>query len=544
MNLEPAQTNQRLWRVLSVNFAKAQELFEEYKNERSDMLNRLLLNEFKPAIIRKLSLPQQYQTFTFLGDIARRSYLHKEAHDYHRWAYETTQEFGTPLEQVDALVNLHNSTWRNNPQESLKLLNQAFQICEQEKIAHIRLPKILYELGFTCHYLQNLDQAIDYYEQARTACRQQESLDLVRLATILNDLAHAYYLRGDHRALSETYLNLALKYRKHYEAEIKRSETASANDKAEAALHVGMALNTSGEIFRYKNHIRTAIERYTEALKFFVEDKNYEWQVKALTGRGEALRRLAAQQRELFPEESAGHTRKAELDFDSALDLCSRYSIINESDTANRRKGRSLHDRALVLKETDKVAAQSLLQEARQHFERGLEFARRLNDDLEQLENLTEIVFLGDDETELAAPADRPRLEAKHQQTLNELAALINRNPPVYQLPVFANLLEMERAAHLYVLGNYDEALKHYLHAFSKLAADSGYGATRYHAHLDHLKSRIETLPDLALVQRWCAAFIKVWQQTLQNGTLIPLVEVHPDLVVWCEEYAGLLTRG
>ena len=70
------------------------------------------------------------------------------------------------------------------------------------------------------------------------------------------------------------------------------------------------------------------------------------------------------------------------------------------------------------------------------------------------------------------------------------------------------------------------------------LAADPGYGRTRYKQHFAHLASQIEKLPpDVA--KNWCEAFIKAWEKAPVVGkpdrTLAQEVR-RPDLVVWCRQ--------
>src|SRR5690606_24897241 len=82
---------------------------------------------------------------------------------------------------------------QTNPSQSLQLLKQAEQLCEQAE--HLR-PRVFYEMGFTYKEMQSLAKAVKWYERAKSEAISRK--DTYRLAFILNDMGFAHSVMGDH----------------------------------------------------------------------------------------------------------------------------------------------------------------------------------------------------------------------------------------------------------------------------------------------------------------------------------------------------------
>jgi tetratricopeptide (TPR) repeat protein len=309
----------------------------------------------------------------------------------------------------------------------------------------------------------------------------------------------------------------------------------------QSALFVGLSRNTLGEYHRYVGELDEAVKDYDEAFQRFGEVNDYYWQAKCLCARGETYRRLAWQAWERERDESVvqGFSNQAQEDITESLYLCEKYQLDDERDTAYRRLGRLSHDRGLIAQRQNNLAqARENLEEAYQYFRRGLEFARKTRETLEELENLTELAFLADDAIVMYR---NERVPEHYQGTVKELEKALKKHKKdaqrIYQYPVFEALMKMEQAAIAYAEGDYRTALKGYVEAYKGLGIFPGYGHTRYSQHLGHLTKQIANLPKDEQV-RWCKKFIDVWKKTEIPGrdgqTLAEALL--PDLVKSCNK--------
>jgi len=459
-------------------------------------------------------------------------------------------------QQIDCLLGLHNCTWQTAPLESLKILERALMLSKQYRE---KRPKILYEIGFTKRRVDDIESAVEYYKKALEEANQIKETEIA--PTLLNDLGYALSYMSEYTE-AKVYVELSREIRRKkldvvqwkLNSVVQQLRTASPElsrellsqqkslnrELKEARLKLGFTFNTLGEISRFSGDLARATGEYSEALSIFKDEKNTYWQVKALHSRGEAHRRIA---KILFEDHrlsaSEEFDKKTYEDISSCLALCEQYGYEIESDTAYRRMGRLLHDRAF---RTDNPKQKlEFLDQAQEYFEKGLQIAVRTKDSLEELENLTEIAFLVNDRLALlGVNHDGLKFKEEIEKSEKEIArlreAVVNHppdKPKIYHFPVFANLLKLEEGAFQYTLGNYAESLKYYLDGFLGLASDPGYGSVRYRQHRDHLLEQLRGIGDYKEEKHWCETFIKAWEKEKMKRTkpLKTLAQVHPDLI-------------
>ncbi|MCZ7542706.1 MAG: hypothetical protein M5R40_03830 [Anaerolineae bacterium] len=539
--------------------------FFDLAERLNEDLNKLLAGEIEPFIDR-FGPQDQYEIYTRLGQIEANLQRLTDASNYYQQALKAAETLGDDEKWIHAHLALHNVTWQRSPKRSLE--EYLWPALERSQARHPRaIPAAQYEIGFTYKMMQDIHNAVKWYERAKESVRQHGG-STKRQGIILNDLYFVYTYLGEYRR-AEIGINEALKIRHGALRDVQRRlqelrariEAASPEAKPallkeenrfqleerDAALFVGMSYSTLGEISRYESKLDTAVYCYTEALKIFAAQEDFKWQAKALFSRAEAHRRIALEKLTLHdPAGSEAEWKLAESDLEDSLYLCRRYYIIDERDTAHRRKGRYLHDRAVWLYRAGRVdEARRALDHARQEFEEGLRFATRTNDVLEEFENLTEIAFLANDLVTIAG--EHPT--TVHNGYIDRLSGALDKHRAdearLFQFAVFENLLQIEQGAYLFATGDRDKALAAYLEGFAGLASDPGYGTTRYLMHYNHLIERIESIDDKPTARAWCEAFIDKWQTARvkqRGGEALTLAQVHPDLIEWCS--LQMLTRN
>lgn len=542
------------------DFAQAKQLLIEYSRDRSDILDRLIINEVKPEVVELFEKQDRYELYTLLGEISRRAYLLEPSQRYWTCAFEIAREMGLFEQQVQALIAQHNSTWQLEPKSSLAILERAFAIsAAAEKLR----PDVLYEIGFTHRQMENLEEAIKWYKEAQKMAAFHHQGNVMR--TVLNDMGYAYLQKGDYGE-AEIHINKAGELRQRHRdilsqeliklEERMNDETTPDEQRQQlteqkniledqvhdATLKLGMTYNTLGEMGRYQGDLAQATINYSQALSIFNKEGAHYWIAKALHGRGDAHRRLAADSfNKNRKESSASFEERAQEDIETSLKLCEQYGFVQESHTAHRRMGRLLHDRAFRV--ADPKQQIDLLDQALQFFEKGLQIAQEVGNTLEELENLTEIAFLADDRVAILRQhfPDKAREEEKKiTKYIERLRQGIERHkdddPRIYQFSVFENLLKIEEGAFYFALGDYAKSLEYYVEGYVGLASDPGYGSARYKAHFEHLFGNIQKLEDTELQKAWYERFVSEWKQnSMLRGDPKTLAEFHPELVRRCE---------
>ncbi len=561
------------------NSEQALRLLLQYKEMQSDVLDRLVVSEFtrfaggalaepsdsRPGTmlidraVQRFPTAHKYQVFEALGEMADRVRMFEHAARCWARAAEAASQMESSdryERQIRALLRQHNSTWPDRPDRCLPIVDQALALCDQ---APKLRAEVLYEKGFAYRQLQDLEQAIVWYEKAREAGAIHGDPKL--MGTVFNDMGYAYALIGQQKT-ADSHLDMALALRekrlRDVEAQIARADKTDAarladleKERHDARLKLGMTHNTMGEVARYGGMLRTAEKAYTRAYNIFKEEGDTFWQARALFSRGEANRRYAIKlYREGDPEYKT-RERQARRDMNESLELCRRHGLTQISATAYRRRGRLSHDQAL--RTDDRQSRLRLLRQALDDLERGLAFAIETRDMLEELENLTEIAFLADDFASARFPngGANPDLLLEERRYIERLRSGLaeKRNqasegkPLIFQFPVFENLLEIELGAYYFVLQDFPTSLQHYLTGYVGLAADPGYGSARYKMHIDHLFGNITKLARLVSAdeaKQWCQQFVAAFRTQKMQRQDQTIAEAHPDYVTAFENYRSM----
>lgn len=549
----------RLKHLLPPDFPRAQTLLGNFWNLRSDVLDRLILNQLKPQIVAQLPLIEQYELSAALGSMARRIHALTLARTFWRVAVTAAQELSEPEKEVRAMNELSGSTWQEDLSQSLVILNDALEIAQKK--ATSLLPTILYSIGITYRRMEALEEANEWYEKAQRSARELQDKEIT--PTILNDKGYALWLaRNDAQAQPLVEIAAQLRERRRDELQTqlnsqvkKLTQSTNPEEKDEtqktlaelknqlydATLKLGMSYNTLGQLARYTGELANAEDYYDDALSIFEAQESNYWRIEALQSRGDAYRQLAKNLYTLERrEKSREYDKKAYNDLEAAMVLCEQYGFIEISARVHRRIGRLLHDR--YFRTDDLHQQETLLKEALAYFEDAIQIAQKTGSTLEELEALTEIAFLGDDLVRLykqQEPYDKLQPEEHElvQQYTNRLRQGIEAEahrddrPRIYQFDVFDNLLKMEEAALIYESGNFDQALEKYLQSFTGLARDPGYGSARCRRHFDHLFENIRRLRDASEEEKWCRRFMDAWrQETVVGDKNMTLERAHADL--------------
>lgn len=528
---------------LQPDYEQAKALLGDYDRVHSMVLDRLLVEEMRPSVVEQFSSSDQYEIYTRLGRIAARAYQLEQASVYWERAFEVASEADDPPRQIQALIGLHNSTWQKDPEESLDILKQALEICS---LAERMRPQVLYEIGFTHRRMENLEKAIEWYQEAKEAAADYRDKEM--MPTILNDMGFAYLLVGD-QAQAESLIETASRQRQRRLDALREQRGAAETEEQkeelesqvyDAALKLGMSYTTLGQLARFRGDMATATGYYSEASSIFVNADAYVWLTGALCSRGEAHRRIA---KTLYGqgrrESSQRYDERAQEDIQASINLCEKYGFTQYLDTAYRRLGRLFHDRGAFRTEGDPGKQIELLDEALEYFERAFQIARETGDALEELECLTEIAFLADDRMRILRRYDTGRAEEEEgklreyiERLRQGIEAHRDDDPRIYQFPVFENLLRIEEGAFAFALGDHDGALGLYVDGYVGMAQDPGYGSARYREHVDHLFENIRRLDDERR-EKWCERFRKEWEtrHMLRVGRSQTLAEAHPGML-------------
>lgn len=221
---------EKLIYLFDLELEKASDLLNTYDYE-SFVLNNLLVVEFKPEKLKTAPPKIRYRFAADLGDRARRVHLYERGQEYWKIALEVARHDDDPDRIVDALVGLHNCTYPLDLDESLRILQDASDLCKRSEA---KRAKVLYEIGFTYSRMQDMEQALRLYSQAKDAAAANK--DRVLMPTILNDMGYAHVFIGQYKRagyLVKSALDLRWERIKNLEAQLsrlkKRLETGDGN---------------------------------------------------------------------------------------------------------------------------------------------------------------------------------------------------------------------------------------------------------------------------------------------------------------------------
>ena len=442
-----------------------------------------------------------------------------------------------------------NASWQLDAEKaSNDYLSPARKLAEAS--APEKMAQVYYEIGFAYRQMQNMEEAIQWYEKALQEFQNRPQDELLE-ATIRNDAGYAYSQLGRWGETTK-YLNAALDIREAELVAVNRQLESAKGEEVEtlkhrqslANLRVGFSHNTLGEFHRHVEDLDESLTHYDKANELFEKDGSYYWRAKSLGGRSETYRRLALQAKSWENiKEYKTYVKKAQSDMEQCLYLCEKYQLDDERDTAYRRLGRLSHDFALdALKQDKKAKARKYLEDAYQNFKFGIEYAKDTKEFLEELENRTELAFLLDDAIDAFGLKKVP---SQYWEALSELEKTLGEHasdkPLIHQFPVFQALLKLEQGAVSLAHKEYAKALDLYVAGYKELGILPGYGVARYKQHFGHLTRQIEERLPKEQQALWCNKFIQTWRET-SSGKLGKTLanDLLPDLVQWCNR---LLTK-
>jgi tetratricopeptide (TPR) repeat protein len=201
-------------------------------------INKLLPGEIKEHI-KDYDVETQVKIHSRIAEMEKNAYHINQALGH----WEDVKELGEKVKRddwvVDALRGQFNCIWMQDPDQALeKYLKPALAICENvpEKLA-----LIYYEMGFAYNQMQDLKQAVEWYEKGLQHLQKHPDNSPLE-ATLYNDAGYAYLQQGKWGDASK-YLNEAL--------DIRLQRFYKDTERSQSAMFVGWSYNTLGEHHRY-----------------------------------------------------------------------------------------------------------------------------------------------------------------------------------------------------------------------------------------------------------------------------------------------------
>lgn len=507
----------------------AKEKILQYHKQKSYNLNSFLVSEISATDFNNCPDELKDELLSAFGDMAEKLHKYEEARSFWQALLDFSKSHNNYKRYVDASIRLYINTWRDDPKQSFKILNEALPISQEH--APDLLPRIYNALGHNLNRLQLYKKAIGYFKKAMDLV---PSNNLALKAIILNNLGNSYMENGDMTEAKDCII-----YSIGFRQEIIDSANGQETLRIESArIGIGLSHELLGKLARYSGDLDEADGEYTQAVSILENTSNYSVRVTTLLERSETYRRIARSkfEKKQFDVVNA-YDEKAEKDIQEAYDLCLRYGLLNLLDTISRRRGRLLHDRGYRSVDTEKKLEYFAL--ALKEFEDALRIARDTGDAQEELENLREIAFLADDhadaivkyETDSAKIKEEyVKLESYIRQFRETLQKRSKEDRGLYNQNVFEALLTLEMAAFMYARQELDEALTLYLEAFVKLAKSPGYGVSNYLTYLPHLRRNLQNLKNPTLQRAWCDKIMITWKKHKLDKIryeMVSLINVH-----------------
>jgi tetratricopeptide (TPR) repeat protein len=349
-------------------------------------------------------------------------------------------------------------------------------------------------LGWGSRRLGGWDIALEHHSKAL----EYSALagDEILMATALNDTGYIHQLLGEHDvAKGKCFLGLQIRQRVFGE----RSREA------------GYSYSTLGEIYRYNDDFRSALEYYEKALEIFREHEDFEWVGIVLQERGIANWAVAVKYKDLGEHEKAEENlQKAYKDLETSIELCERYNLAKDRPTAYHRFGHVW-------------AAKEDFEQALRWFKKSHEVAMKVGDFHYALDSLVEMAEL---------EFQRGRY-GKVREYADELEQL---DVPVYQQGLFRTIVRTLLADIAYQEGRLGEALEAYCELYPQIARDRGYGLRRIlPKKFDLLKAKLYKLP-LETCIDWCDRLIECWRggelEATQPAIIVAMEDIRRDAVV------------
>ena len=380
-----------------------------------------------------------------------------------------------PLRKIELLQLMGNIEIRlDNLTEGINRFIQAKDVVANMDDTPARTAKqaqVQNALGWSYRLLGKIETAIEEYQAAFEYATQLENMEEL-IASILNNLGYAYYLRGD-KSNGLSYCLQALGI-------VPPSDTQQ----------IGFINSTLGEIYLGLGNYGEASRHYEVALACFKDISNNEGQVIVQAEISHSKRHLASMEAKPSVERKTLLTSALE-NAQASVEICQRYNLLKDMPLCYYEIGRVLID----LEKFDKASAY-LEASYPQNLRRAGGFA------LADLTALAEIAYYQQDYVQVEHWVNETRVPEKKkilfgsQRTDTELF--------YGRLLRFLAESQLEQA-------QYDQALLTYQEALIRISHHGGYGAYRLDHELDRLKEHIAELPP-DVKNSWCDRFIQVWQ--------------------------------
>jgi len=408
----------------------------------------------------------------------------------------------TPELKVDALIGLHNSTWRLDVNQAAKYLKQGLRICEHAELPVERLGRIQQLLGFTYRQAGDVEKAIKWYDNciqtAKRLIKKNDTDENMReAATRL--YTEAKNSRGFCHALQGQ-----LK-----EAESEVWEALRIRQAHGQAAEVGRSYSTRGEIARLQGDFRIANAFYNEAVKIFKEINDQEWLALVLQERGENARQLANKYRKHGEYDRAADW--VSLAYDGLEESYAKYQYYN----LTRERTRMLRHFGRVLRDSNQ------LEQAMKRLHEALDLAKKNENVLEQLKVLLS----------LARVAARSGDEIEMQRYLGRVQSMAI---DFYLVDTFEGLTHLARGEYHYTQNQWENAFSEIVDGLVKLGHAGGEARSYFFSYHDQLQIYLNGLPEVKMKENWCDELIKIWKNEGLDKEL-------PEIIHLCENYRDSL---
>lgn len=336
---------ERLGRQLAINVQEGYRQFQEdyrlaYEEVPGVVYRDGLLDRIRPYVdldepaadIKSHTLPksQRLEAQYLLAQHATSSGHYNWAADtYERLLDEVPPDSEAYIENLNGQANL--LVRAGKLQEALRVNERALELSQQLNLFKWIIQSTV-EIGWVHRLMGNLDQAVEYYNEAfRLAVGQDDD---ERIALIYNNLAYAHALQHDERAIDEIQVAIRAWRRLTEQREGHR-------------LRLGQCYNVAGEVYLHMSRPEDALQYFDLSWNIFAPEESpesgdvqeravAEWQSRARHGRGYAYWQLALQARQKDDmDEEARYLGNALRD----LDWAAEYATEVDSPVAQERLG-------------------------------------------------------------------------------------------------------------------------------------------------------------------------------------------------------------
>jgi tetratricopeptide (TPR) repeat protein len=392
--------------------------------------------------------------------------------------------------QIGALFELHTATWREDVQEGLGYLREAYTLCEWGRPAS--LPRVMYLIGFTYSMIPNLKEAEKWYMKCIQESQRRDEHKY--RASAIAELGYVYLTMEEHEKAGQ-YSRRALALRKKM---LDRNPHSR-----ELERQICWSYHILGSVSRHAGELSEAEIYYEKAVALAHKVHDLEFEAMSSYFLAETQRRMAqASERRGDRDEALRYREQAHENFARSHNLYSRYGLTRGIGAYYRCYGRLLLD-------------EGELESAQRQFQEGIRVTKAQGNVYEMLKNIVELAFV---------TADRQDRELLNQLRRETEAC----RDQVIQGKLFPLIIDIAEAEFFFNQEEYDKALAMYIEGFTGLASDPGYGTVQYRVYKDRFMRHLAALPEPEHHRKWCRKMSEAWTQA-------GLDETHSDLIGSCQ---------